>query len=298
LNQIEASENQENAQSNKARLGNDFEPLSLDSNTGCFSETDIKALSEFASSSISSDSITLSACRPPCKRSCPSNENQMDEESKLRRQRFWMVVRVLMRYIEKKDSALHQKARVALEDCQRRNLMNEDRFTNLIECVQRELKHTVGTRYWRKAEQHVAKYLMNKANERAYEDALVKEAEDFGSLDNFTPLPLDQQLQPIEHTFAPPTSNENDWRDPSIPANVTIPATVSQEDWACQDSYHEYQHGPASTFFSGEDSEEAYPNDKDAMYQYQDPNPIEAPETNRKRRKLWRRPYPHFLNNR
>jgi hypothetical protein len=208
-----------------------------------------------------------------------------------------------MRYIEKKDSALHQKARVVLEDCERRNLMKEDHFTNLIECVQRELKHTVGTRYWRKAEQHVAKHLVREANEKAYEDALVKEAEFFGSLGNFTPLPLGQQLQPIdpcsiEHTFAPPTSNDNDWRDPSIPANVTIPATVSQEDWASQDSYHEYQHSPASTFVSGEESEVAYLNDKDALYESQNSNPIEVPETNRKRRKLWRRPCPHFLNNR
>mmetsp|Transcript_26198 Transcript_26198/g.63855 ORF Transcript_26198/g.63855 Transcript_26198/m.63855 type:complete len:449 (-) Transcript_26198:116-1462(-) len=281
LDQMEAKEDQANDKSrNEDGGGTDFEPLSLDSNTGYFSETQVEALSHFADNGVG-DGITDNS-----KRSCRSNENQLVvEEQKLRKQRFWMVVRVLMQYIEKKDTELAKKARATLEDCAKRNVMKEDRFTNLIESVQRELKQTVGARYWRRAEHYVAKHLLKKANEKALEDALVKEASTFGSLDDFTPLPLDEQHgQPtnpliLETTFAPPRHSRENWRDLSIPANVAIPTKRPAEDWTLECDSHLGDYEESCT--------------TDASYQ---DGSLAATEMNRKRRKLWRRPYSHFLN--
>lgn len=297
LNEMEANENQGNAQSSHADLGNDFEPLSLDANTSYFSDTQVEALSQFVSN-VSTTGINTSIYTRQCKRSCPPNENNhVDEERKLRKKRFWMLVRVLMRYIEKKDSSLYIKARATLKDCAKRNSMKEDHFTNLIESVQRELKQTVGIRYWRRAEHHVAKYLLTKANEKAYEDALRKEAAFFGSLDDFTPLPLEkeeeQTIDPctIGDTYSSATCNKSGWRDPSIPTNVTIPANRSAEDWTSLASCSEHQFVQTST---DKESEEAYPTCTDAVYEHQDIDSIGVHETNRKRRKLWRRPYSYM----
>lgn len=283
-NQMEADENQENAQSSNA--DHDFEPISLSSNTfSC--DTQVEAPSTFASYN--------STSRRPCKRSCPSHENHqiMEQERKLRKQRFWMVVRVLMRYIEKKDYVLYQKARATLQECEKRNLAKQEGFCNLVECVQRELKRTVGVRYWKRAQHHVAKHLLQKASEKAYEDALVNEAASFGSLDDFTPLPLHQEqppvdpFTPLQATFEPPPaapqSHKDDWRDPAIPTNVTIPATLPSP--ASSFSHYNHRHGKQY-------HEEAHPS-----YSW-DAHSIGPPEASRKRQRIWHRPYPHFFNTR
>ncbi|CAJ1946413.1 unnamed protein product [Cylindrotheca closterium] len=85
------------------------------------------------------------------------------EETKLRKHRFWMIVRVLMRYLEKKDTELHKKARTSLEECEKRHVMKEQRFANLVDSVQRELTQVVGMSYWKRAESHVAKHVIRNA---------------------------------------------------------------------------------------------------------------------------------------
>ncbi|CAJ1946414.1 unnamed protein product [Cylindrotheca closterium] len=258
----------------------DFEPLSLDSSSSdCLCENQTaEALSHFASSNRGDNIMTsttshkrASSYRRSSSSSCHhSKENHLvTEERKLRKQRFWMLVRVLMRYVEKKDVILYKKARATLENCATRNVRKEPRFVNLIESVQRELKHTVGTRYWRRAEHHVAKHILKKASEQAWEDALAKEASSFGSsLDNlFTPpVPLQEQPQQPQHeqtvvvhplvlepAFAPPPrqnhGSSHHWRDPSIPTNVAIPTKKlpAEHHWrlgGCD--YYQSPHGTIS----------------------------------------------------
>jgi hypothetical protein len=272
----------------------DCEPLSLDSsNTGCFCENQVEAVSHFVNNNGVGVGVGITGnnCKRSYKRSSPSKENRLvAEERKLRKERFWMLVRVLMRYVEKKDIILFKKARATLENCAHRNVRKEPRFTNLIESVQRELKHTVGTRYWRRAEHHVAKHLLKQASEKALEDALVKEASSFGSLDEFTPFPLQEHpreqavVDPflLETAFAPPPppppshNHGGNWRDASIPTNVAIPTKRPAEQWTLGCDYHQ---SPPTSSISGNCEVSSCTNDS-----YHDDLPV-GTEMDRKRRK-------------
>lgn len=139
----------------------------------------------------------------------PANERRqlMQAEEKLRKKRFWLQVRVLMRYLKKKDLELYKTARATLEDCEKRYVMKEDHFTNLIECVQRGLTQVVGISYWKRAELHVAKHLSETPNEAV----IVKWAPSFDSMDDSTaPLPLEQPKErprescSLKDVFSPP----------------------------------------------------------------------------------------------
>ncbi|KAL3939896.1 MAG: hypothetical protein SGBAC_005470 [Bacillariaceae sp.] len=319
LNQMEAKEDQENNISSNDGFCIGFEPLStVDSNPLSPSPSlnhNTDRLNDSQAQAQSQAHLNNNGNRS-CIRPFPSKENQLvEEERKLRKQRFWMVVRVLMRYVEKKDAALYQKARAALQECARRNILKEDRFRNLIESVQRELKQTVGTRYWRRAERHVGKHLIQKANEKGLEDALVKESSSFGPLDAFNPRLWDEQQQHqhqqqqqhqhqhqqheptvnhhpfgLETIFEPPRHNyAANWRDPPIPANVAIPTAIPTkrpaDDLALECDYH------SPDIFSGR-HEEAHTTAVDSQ-SYQDDSLV-ATEMYRKRRKLWYRPYSPF----
>ena len=136
--------------------GNDFEPLSLDATTS-FPETQIETLLPLFENTRGSEDITAQQWKRSSKR---SNENRLGDAGKRRKQRFWMIVRVLMRYLERKDTDLYNKARNILGDCATHHVLKDDEFTNLTESVQRELIRTVGTRYWERAERHASNHLI------------------------------------------------------------------------------------------------------------------------------------------
>jgi len=234
LNQMEqasAAEQHSNGTERTVLCGDgDFEPLSLDSSTNHFTDSQAEVLSRFFSHDNNSQQ-----CKRPSKRSRSSNENQLAEERKLRKQRFWMLVRVLMRDVEENDSELYKKARTVVEECARRNVNKEERFVDLIASVQRELKRAVGIAYWKRAKRHVAKHLLKKAYEKVYEDALAKEASSFRSLeDDFAPLLVQTQSMSScslqQAAFTPPKYNPAGWRDTSIPTNAAIPTKRSREE--------------------------------------------------------------------
>eukprot|EP00980_Cylindrotheca_fusiformis_P014954 scaffold4095_cov117-Cylindrotheca_fusiformis.AAC.11 len=110
--------------------------------------------------------------RKPPEKSIP---DPIQMEKRLRRKRFWMLVRVLMKYLQKKDPNLYLRARAALEDCVKRKERNEENFTNLPECVQRELKKVVGRDNWRRAKYYLTKHLIRQAEEEACDRALAGE---------------------------------------------------------------------------------------------------------------------------
>ncbi|KAL3939895.1 MAG: hypothetical protein SGBAC_005469 [Bacillariaceae sp.] len=166
-----SSQNPDNAMSSSADCGSDIEPLSLDADTtSCMTESQIDTLAPlFAVNTTRRRSDVTTAqrhCKPSPVRSCPSHEHPRQVEiRKRRKKRFWMIVKVLMRYLEKKDSYLYGKARNTLGDCAKRHVMNDEQCINLIDSVQRELKRIVGTVYWDRAERHVAKHLLTNPKE-------------------------------------------------------------------------------------------------------------------------------------
>ena len=92
-----------------------------------------------------------------------------EEEQRLRRERFWMLIRVLMKYIEQKDHELYLRAKETIQDCVKRNRMREKGFRSLSTCVQKSVKDVVGNAYWRRAETYLTRTLVKKANEEADE---------------------------------------------------------------------------------------------------------------------------------
>lgn len=147
----------------------EYEPISLnDSSSEGLTTSDVETLS----------SILLGGDR---KRgaSRKKSPDPIKEEKTLRRKRLWMLIRVLMKYIQNKDAALYAKARAKIEECAQRKERNEERFTNLPESVQRELKRVVGIDNWRRAESYMGKLLIRQAEDEACDLALAREAGSF-----------------------------------------------------------------------------------------------------------------------
>jgi hypothetical protein len=102
-------------------------------------------------------------------------KNPLKEERRLRRKRFWMLIRVLMKYMEHQDMRMFLKARATIHDCVQRHQRREKNYKKLIECVKRELKKLVGLRNWRLAEAYLTKILFKKAEEEANDLLLIQE---------------------------------------------------------------------------------------------------------------------------
>ena len=83
----------------------------------------------------------------------------LGKEKKIRRERFYMILRVLMKYLESKDRALYVTTKTAIHDCVARG---ED-YGKLLESIKAEVKHIVGYRYWRKAESYLSQAILRQA---------------------------------------------------------------------------------------------------------------------------------------
>lgn len=141
-----------------------------------------------------------------------NERNQLLREEKLRKQRFWMQVRVLMKYLERTDSKVYKTARLALGECEKRHVKKEARFIHLVESVERELIQVVGTRCWKRAQWHVAQHLCKASNEAV----VAKVASSFDSQDNPIPLSMQQHKEqtreacPLKTAFAPSSHTKDD----------------------------------------------------------------------------------------
>jgi hypothetical protein len=94
--------------------------------------------------------------------------DQEQAEKKLRRQRFWMLIRVLMRYLEQKDHGMYIKAKETIQDCVKRNRRREHGYRSLTKEIRVSLKEVVGDDYWRRAEAYLGHILAEKADEEEY----------------------------------------------------------------------------------------------------------------------------------
>ena len=68
------------------------------------------------------------------------------------KERFLMFTRVLMKYLETKDPALHQKVKAIIKDCAERNKRGEPGYESVTASMRSRLKRVVSESYWSRAE--------------------------------------------------------------------------------------------------------------------------------------------------
>jgi hypothetical protein len=87
----------------------------------------------------------------------------LGEESKIRRERFYIILRVLMKYLQTKNRALYARTKEVIHECCARNDRAAEDYGALLESIKRKVKHVVGDTYWRKAESYLSKAILQQA---------------------------------------------------------------------------------------------------------------------------------------
>jgi hypothetical protein len=83
-------------------------------------------------------------------------------ERKVRKERFWMLIGILMKSLEQKDRDLHLAAKAIIRDCIQRNKRHEPGYGSLTSSIRVSLKDVVGRTYWRRAESSLGHVLLVK----------------------------------------------------------------------------------------------------------------------------------------
>ena len=78
-----------------------------------------------------------------------------------------MSTRVLMKYLESKDAAMHQQAKQVIKVCAERNKQGDPKYASLTSSMREQLRQVVGEQYWRKAEDYLKHFLQTKGAEQA-----------------------------------------------------------------------------------------------------------------------------------
>ena len=89
-----------------------------------------------------------------------------DYNEKKKKEQFLMFTRVLMKYLESKDAAMHQRAKQAIKDCAEKNKMGDPNYASLTLSMREQLRQVVGEQYWRKAEDYLKHFLQTKGAEQ------------------------------------------------------------------------------------------------------------------------------------
>lgn len=127
-----------------------------------------------------SESSTSSTASPPQTLSRPTNPARVEtsplstnsawnllDEKRIRRERFYLILRVLMKYLETSNPPLYSRAREAINDCVTRHDNHEDGKESLCESIKRKVKQVVGDTNWRKAEAYLSREIMQQAHKEA-----------------------------------------------------------------------------------------------------------------------------------
>ncbi|KAL7488843.1 hypothetical protein ACHAW6_014454 [Cyclotella cf. meneghiniana] len=80
-----------------------------------------------------------------------ANGSNMTDAEKKEKEKFLMFTRVLMKYLEQRDKALHQKAKEQIRECYEKNKAGDPMFQPLTQSMKVRLRSTVGEVYWNKA---------------------------------------------------------------------------------------------------------------------------------------------------
>ena len=80
-------------------------------------------------------------------------------EKQLRRERFWMLIGLLMKNLEQKDPEMYFKAKMTIKECVKRFKTREPAYRSLTGSVRVAVKEIVGPVHWRRAEHRLANAL-------------------------------------------------------------------------------------------------------------------------------------------
>lgn len=83
-------------------------------------------------------------------------------ELKKRNETFLLFTRVLLKYLEKKDPAVHQKSKLIVKDCAERKKRGERGYESVTEAMRTRLKQVVAQAYWQRAEAYLRQLLEKK----------------------------------------------------------------------------------------------------------------------------------------
>ena len=119
-------------------------------------------------------------------------------EKEIRRERFYIILRVLMKYLETKDKAKYIRAKAVIDDCVARCSSDEVGCSHLCETIKRSVKSVVGERDWRKAEAYLSKAILQHNRERRQDDYVlfdqVEGGDYYGAEQDWTPIPLSEDF--------------------------------------------------------------------------------------------------------
>lgn len=91
-----------------------------------------------------------------------STSTQAELEMRRQKELFLMFTRVLMKFLETKDPAMHQTVKAIIKDCAERNKRQEKGYESVTEKMKERLKPAVTDAYWKRAEQYLAHFLAQK----------------------------------------------------------------------------------------------------------------------------------------
>jgi len=83
---------------------------------------------------------------------------------KSEKERFLMFTKVLMKYLEQKNKAMHARAKAVIRDCAEKNKQGDPNYASLTRAMQKGLYETVGKEYWQKANDYLIHFM--KQNKR------------------------------------------------------------------------------------------------------------------------------------
>jgi len=92
-----------------------------------------------------------------------NNNNNNNKEMRTRKKRLWMIISILMQYLQRNHAQLHLKAHALVDECVQRHRDRQkycERYSSLSGSIQSCLKNEIGVEYWRQAEKWVAKFLL------------------------------------------------------------------------------------------------------------------------------------------
>jgi hypothetical protein len=89
----------------------------------------------------------------------------LEQERNKQKEKFLIVTRVLMKYLEQKDPPLHQKVKTIIKDCAARNRRQERGYESVTVSMKARLKEVVDDNYWQRAEAYLHHFLVQKAKQ-------------------------------------------------------------------------------------------------------------------------------------
>merc|ERR1712071_107594 len=94
----------------------------------------------------------------------------------------YIFMRILMKYLKRKDPNMHTRAKHLMKKCVKKNNAGDPAFSNLIQSMQTRLKQLVGPQYWKKTEGYLTQFLQQQY--------LKKQQEAAGNSYTFTAVPI------------------------------------------------------------------------------------------------------------